>query len=126
VLYVLLVIIHVIVSLTLILVVLLQVGKGQSIGAAFGGAGSSQTFFGNLFVTPDHRVCGSVHADLAGPGIPLREWRAGLFHHAQNTTRNRHGAGPGDAARAGHCPGAGSEPRVCPDPGSPDAAGRAV
>ncbi|MCS7033287.1 MAG: preprotein translocase subunit SecG [Phycisphaerae bacterium] len=33
--------------LTLILVVLLQVGKGQSIGAAFGGAGSSQTFFGS-------------------------------------------------------------------------------
>ena len=46
-LYVLLVIIHVTVSLALILVVLLQVGKGQSIGAAFGGAGSSQTFFGS-------------------------------------------------------------------------------
>lgn len=38
---------HVIVALTLILVVLLQVGKGQSIGAAFGGAGSSQTLFGS-------------------------------------------------------------------------------
>jgi preprotein translocase subunit SecG len=47
VLHVLLVIVHVMVSLTLILVVLLQVGKGQSIGAAFGGAGSSQTFFGS-------------------------------------------------------------------------------
>jgi len=47
VLHVLLVIIHVIVSLSLIFVVLLQVGKGQSIGAAFGGAGSSQTFFGS-------------------------------------------------------------------------------
>jgi preprotein translocase subunit SecG len=47
VLHVLLVIIHVTVSLALILVVLLQVGKGQSIGAAFGGAGSSQTFFGS-------------------------------------------------------------------------------
>lgn len=46
-LFVLLVIIHVFVSLALILVVLLQVGKGQSIGAAFGGAGSSQTFFGS-------------------------------------------------------------------------------
>ena len=46
-LYVLLVIVHVMVSLALILVVLLQVGKGQSIGAAFGGAGSSQTFFGS-------------------------------------------------------------------------------
>jgi preprotein translocase subunit SecG len=47
VLYVLLVTTHVTVSLALILVVLLQVGKGQSIGAAFGGAGSSQTFFGS-------------------------------------------------------------------------------
>ena len=46
-LYVLLVIVHVTVCLALILVVLLQVGKGQSIGAAFGGAGSSQTFFGS-------------------------------------------------------------------------------
>jgi preprotein translocase subunit SecG len=45
--YVLLVIVHVMVALALILVVLLQVGKGQSIGAAFGGAGSSQTFFGS-------------------------------------------------------------------------------
>jgi preprotein translocase subunit SecG len=47
VLYMLLVIVHVTVSLALVLVVLLQVGKGQSIGAAFGGAGSSQTFFGS-------------------------------------------------------------------------------
>ena len=46
-LYVLLVIVHVAVCLALVLVVLLQVGKGQSIGAAFGGAGSSQTFFGS-------------------------------------------------------------------------------
>lgn len=46
-LYVLLVVVHVTVCLALILVVLLQVGKGQSIGAAFGGAGSSQTFFGS-------------------------------------------------------------------------------
>ncbi len=41
------VVIHIIVAITLILVVLLQVGKGQSIGAAFGGAGSSQTLFGS-------------------------------------------------------------------------------
>ena len=45
--YVLLVVVQVVVCLTLSLVVLLQVGKGQSIGAAFGGAGSSQTFFGS-------------------------------------------------------------------------------
>lgn len=39
--------IHTLVALTLILVVLLQVGKGGSIGAAFGGGGSSQTLFGS-------------------------------------------------------------------------------
>ncbi|MBI5681993.1 MAG: preprotein translocase subunit SecG [Deltaproteobacteria bacterium] len=37
---------HVIVSIFLIIVVLLQAGKGASIGAAFGGA-SSQTLFGS-------------------------------------------------------------------------------
>jgi preprotein translocase subunit SecG len=44
---VLVVIFHILAALALILVVLLQVGKGQSIGAAFGGAGSSQTLFGS-------------------------------------------------------------------------------
>lgn len=44
---VLIVILHILVALTLILVVLLQVGKGGSIGAAFGGSGSSQTLFGS-------------------------------------------------------------------------------
>ena len=41
------VIVHTLVALTLILVVLLQVGKGGSISAAFGGGGSSQTLFGS-------------------------------------------------------------------------------
>ena len=45
--FILLIAIHVLVALALILVVLLQVGKGQSIGAAFGGASSSQTIFGS-------------------------------------------------------------------------------
>lgn len=46
-LFALLVTVHIIACLALILVVLLQVGKGQSIGAAFGGGGSSQTLFGS-------------------------------------------------------------------------------
>ena len=41
----LIVILHVIVSVALILVILLQTGKGSDIGAVFGG-GSSQTLFG--------------------------------------------------------------------------------
>ena len=52
-LYVLLVIVHVMVSLALILVVL-QVGKGQSIGAAFGGAGSSEP---SLAVVDQRHFC---------------------------------------------------------------------
>ena len=41
-----LVIIHVIVSIALIMIVLLQTGKGADMGAAFGG-GASQTLFGS-------------------------------------------------------------------------------
>jgi preprotein translocase subunit SecG len=43
--YIVLSIIHLLVTLGLILIVLLQSGKGADIGAAFGG-GSSQTVFG--------------------------------------------------------------------------------
>lgn len=43
--YTVLVIIHVIVAIAMILIVLLQSGKGSDMGAAFGG-GSSQTLFG--------------------------------------------------------------------------------
>ncbi len=41
----LLIIIHVIVCIALVMIVLLQTGKGADMGAAFGG-GSSQTLFG--------------------------------------------------------------------------------
>jgi len=41
-----LIIIHVVVCLAMILIVLLQTGKGADMGAAFGG-GSSQTLFGS-------------------------------------------------------------------------------
>jgi preprotein translocase subunit SecG len=42
----LLIIIHIIVCIALIMIVLLQTGKGADMGAAFGG-GSSQTLFGS-------------------------------------------------------------------------------
>lgn len=44
--YTLVVILHVVVSVALILIILLQTGKGADIGAVFGG-GSSQTLFGS-------------------------------------------------------------------------------
>lgn len=45
--YTLFVIVHVVVSLAIIAIVLLQAGKGADIGSAFGGAGS-QTVFGSM------------------------------------------------------------------------------
>jgi preprotein translocase subunit SecG len=46
----LIMIVHIIVSLALIFIVLLQTGRGAGIGAAFGG--SSQTVFGSSGATP--------------------------------------------------------------------------
>jgi preprotein translocase subunit SecG len=43
---ILIIALHVVVSIALILIVLLQTGKGADMGAAFGG-GSSQTLFGS-------------------------------------------------------------------------------
>ncbi|MCL2102702.1 MAG: preprotein translocase subunit SecG [Syntrophorhabdaceae bacterium] len=43
--YTFIVIVHIIVSITMILAILLQTGKGSDIGAVFGG-GSSQSLFG--------------------------------------------------------------------------------
>ncbi len=43
-------VVHVVVSVTLILIILLQSGKGADIGAVFGG-GSSQTVFGSTGAT---------------------------------------------------------------------------
>ena len=48
--YILFVVIHVIVCIALILIVLLQTGKGAEMGAAFGGA--SQTIFGGAGPAP--------------------------------------------------------------------------
>ncbi|HEY3347616.1 MAG TPA: preprotein translocase subunit SecG [Nitrospirota bacterium] len=56
-------ILHIIVCITLVLVVLLQSGKGASIGASFGG-GSSQTLFGSRgagdFLTKLTSVAGAL------------------------------------------------------------------
>jgi len=50
VMYILFVIIHIVVCIALILIVLLQTGKGAEMGAAFGGA--SQTIFGGAGPAP--------------------------------------------------------------------------
>lgn len=59
----LLTVLHIIVSIALIIVVLLQTGKGAAIGASFGG-GSSQTLFGSRgsgnFMTKATAVVGTI------------------------------------------------------------------
>lgn len=45
--FTLVLIIHIIVSLILIVSILLQVGKGATIGSTFGGSAGSQTLFGS-------------------------------------------------------------------------------
>lgn len=40
-------VLHIIVSIIIVIAVLLQVGKGASIGSTFGGGASSQTLFGS-------------------------------------------------------------------------------
>ena len=49
-LYTFLIILHILICLVLILIVLLQAGKGADMGAAFGG--SSQTVFGSTGAAP--------------------------------------------------------------------------
>ncbi len=76
-------IIHVVVCLALIMIVLLQTGKGASMGAAFGG--SSQTVFGSggaaTFLTKLTTVAAAVFmvtslllAFMYGPGSSSSRW----------------------------------------------------
>ncbi len=72
----LLIIIHVIVSIALIMIILLQTGKGADMGAAFGG-GSSQTLFGSTgsstFLSKAHNSGGDrLYANFSGTGVYLR------------------------------------------------------
>jgi preprotein translocase subunit SecG len=74
-----LIIVHLVVSVALIMIVLLQTGKGADMGAAFGG-GSSQTLFGRtaaaivfmltslaLAYYSSHRTKGSIMTDSRPP-----------------------------------------------------------
>ena len=63
--FILIVIIHIIVSLIIIALVLLQAGKGADIGSAFGGSGS-QAVFGSMS-TPT--VLGKLTIDAIGQAL---------------------------------------------------------
>ena len=84
--FIALIVVHVLVAVALVLVVLLQVGKGQSIGAAFGGASSSQTIFGSrgpaTFLSRLTTVAAAhLHGDVPHAGLLLRPSRPDLHHY---------------------------------------------
>ena len=93
-------IIHVIVCIALILIILLQSGKGADIGAVFGG-GSSQTVFGstrsfNFFEQGDDRRGCGVYDDVHHSDIFFRKgWSGRRAFHCDGTTSN---SGPDDGA----------------------------
>ena len=68
-------VIHLIVAIALILIVLLQTGRGSEIGAAFGG-GSSQTLFGSsgssrFYDETDNSCCCYFYVDELVSGLFL-------------------------------------------------------
>ena len=68
---ILIIALHIVVSIALILIVLLQTGKGADMGAAFGG-GSSQTLFGSTGASTFLTKLTTVAAVLFMPRIRAR------------------------------------------------------
>ena len=109
-----LVIIHVIVCVALIMIVLLQTGKGADIGAAFGGGGSN-TLFGtsgaSTFLSKATTVAAIVFMITSLTLAYLSSQRpASLGRHG-------HGAGGGGNESTRGKPGAGAAPAA----GAPEA-----
>ena len=83
---ILVVIVHIIVALALILIVLLQVGKGGSLGAAFGGAWFLtntvwQPWSGDFFIATDGGCCSPLHGHIARVGVSVLECAAWVDHY---------------------------------------------
>jgi preprotein translocase subunit SecG len=106
--FTLLVIIHVIVSLIIIGLVLLQAGKGADIGSAFGGSGS-QAVFGSMG-TPT--VLGKITTVVAVVFMATSFSLSVLSHHRSTTIMPASApAAPG----APVAPGAPAPPASAPD-----------
>jgi len=69
----LLIIVHVLICLFMVVIVLLQHGKGASMGAAFGG--SSQTVFGAIFFMITSLALAMI-SSRTGDGSVVREMKA--------------------------------------------------
>ncbi len=101
------VIIHVVVCIALIMIVLLQTGKGADMGAAFGG-GSSQTLFGNTGATFLGKLTTGVAIVFMLSSLSLA-----YFSSRQTGSSVMTGAQPTATEQA--VPVAGSEPAPAPE-----------
>lgn len=119
--YTLVIIVHVIVSVALILIILLQTGKGTDIGAVFGG-GSSQTLFGSSGPTS---FLGKLTAGAAIVFMLTSLYLAYSFGGRSSPTIMKDGSpvsAPGPGGPQGVPPGMPSGPGgAVPVPGSPPA-----
>jgi preprotein translocase subunit SecG len=106
------VIIHVIVSLIIIALVLLQAGKGADIGSAFGGTGS-QAVFGSMS-TPT--LLGKITTAVAVVFMVTSFSLAMLAHRRSSTIMPATAPATAPAATPAPPPAAGSSPAPAPAP----------
>ncbi len=131
----LILVVHVIMCIALIMIILLQSGKGADIGAVFGG-GSSQTLFGSSGATPFlskmtiaaaviFMVTSIVLTYFSGQGVP-RE-RSIMDYQGSQAPVGVPGQMPGmpsedtGAGKTESVPGAGTSPAPASTPSAPAA-----
>jgi preprotein translocase subunit SecG len=110
--FTLFVIIHVIASLIIIALVLLQAGKGADIGSAFGGTGS-QAVFGSMS-TPT--LLGKITTAVAVVFMVTSFSLAMLAHRRSSTIMPATAPATAPAATPAPPPAAGSSPAPAPAP----------
>ncbi len=119
---------HILVSLSLILIVLLQAGKGADIGAAFG-AGSSQTMFGSRGAATFLQKATAVAA-ITFMLTSMALTYASNKSRSQSVTERGGAKSPGSQAPAGALPGAPVTPvapgRPAPSTPAPGPQGKAT
>jgi len=115
--YTAVVVLHIVVSIALILIILLQTGKGSDIGAVFGG-GSSQTLFGSSGPTS---FLGKLTAGAAVIFM-LTSLFLAYFAGGRPQSSLMHGAAPAPSMPGPLKPGAPGTPGAPPAPVPPPAA----
>ena len=85
-------VIHITVCVFLILVVLLQAGKGGGMGIAFGGGGGSQTVFGSSgagnFLTRLTSITAVICPNCAEETLLFGSWKFTLLNTLKASARN--------------------------------------